>query len=175
MAEKLQHDPDADETENEELDSGSDSGGSSNYTTATKTTLHVSPALSNPVPRPASTKRKCQAPKSKKFVQEDTCEFYESQIWHILVIKFQLYLTTPPEPAQVVMYLLSITSTSKSKKKASQCESVSHRIKLSSDEPWDTVKAQFLKEIDDTLSSNQIQFNHYDVSFKISCIVLEPT
>jgi hypothetical protein len=80
MAEKLQHDPDADETENEELDSGSDSGGSSNYTTATKTTLHVFPALSNPVPRPASTKRKCQALKSKKFVQEDTCEFYESQI-----------------------------------------------------------------------------------------------
>jgi hypothetical protein len=175
MAEELQHDPDADETENEELDSGSDSGGSSNYTTATKTTLHVSPALLNPVPRPAPTKRKRQAPKSKKFVQEDTCEFYESRIWRILVIKFQLYFTAPPEPAQVVTYLLSITSASESKKKASQRESVSRRIELSSDEPWDTVKAQFLKEIDDALSPNQIQFDHYDVSFKIPRIVSEPT
>jgi hypothetical protein len=49
------------------------------------------------------------------------------------------------------------------------------RIELSSDEPWDTVKAQFLKEIDDALSPNQIQFDHYDVSFKIPRIVSEPT
>jgi hypothetical protein len=87
---------------------------------------------------------------------------------------FNCAFTAPPEPARVVMYLLSITSASESKK-ASQHESVSHRIELSSDEPWDTVKAQFLKEIDDALSPNQIQFNHYDVSFKIPCIVSEST
>jgi hypothetical protein len=43
------------------------------------------------------------------------------------------------------------------------------------DEPWDTVNEQFLKEIDDALSPNQIQFDHYNVSFKIPQIVSEST
>jgi hypothetical protein len=85
------------------------------------------------------------------------------------------YLTAPPEPTKVITYLLSITSASESKKKANQRESVSRRIELSSIEPWDTVKAQFLKEIDDALSPSQIRFNDYDVSFKIPRIVSEPT
>lgn len=85
------------------------------------------------------------------------------------------YLTAPPEPTKVITYLLLITSASKSKKKANQRESVSRRIELSSIEPWDTVKAQFLKEINDALSPSQIQFNDYDVSFKIPHIVSEPT
>lgn len=37
------------------------------------------------------------------------------------------------------------------------------------------MKAQFLKEINDALSPNQIQFDHYDVSFKIPRIVSEST
>ena len=78
ITEELQHDPDADETEDEEQHSGSDLDNSSNHTTATKTTWHTSPVPLNPVLKPTLIKRKCQAPKSKKFVQEDTdtCEFY---------------------------------------------------------------------------------------------------
>ena len=37
------------------------------------------------------------------------------------------------------------------------------------------MKAQFLKEIDDVLSPPQIDFNHYDISFKIPRVVSEPT
>jgi hypothetical protein len=37
------------------------------------------------------------------------------------------------------------------------------------------VKAQFLKEIDDALSPPQIDFNNYDISFKIPQVVSEPT
>ena len=78
ITEELQHDPDADETKDEEQHSGSDSDNSSNHTTVTKTTSHTSLAPLNPVPKPTPIKRKHQAPKSKKFVQEDTdtCEFY---------------------------------------------------------------------------------------------------
>ena len=75
--------------------------------------------------------------------------------------------SAPPESTKVITYLLLITSTSKAKKKAKDCGSVLRRVELSAREPWDTVKAQFLKEIDDTLSPPKIDFNNYDISFKI--------
>src|SRR5882762_1619108 len=83
--------------------------------------------------------------------------------------------SAPPESTKVVTYLLLITSTSEVKKKAKDRGSVSCQVELSATEPWDTVKAQFLKEIDDALSSAQIDFNNYDISFKIPQVVLEPT
>jgi hypothetical protein len=52
---------------------------------------------------------------------------------------------------------------------------VARRVELSAHEPWDTVKAQFLKEISDALSPPQINFNHYDISFMIPRVVSEPT
>ena len=80
-----------------------------------------------------------------------------------------------PESTKVITYLLLITSASEAKKKAKNHGSISRRIELSASEPWDTVKAQFLKEIDDALSPPQIDFNHYTISFKIPRVVLEPT
>ena len=145
MAEELQHDPGAEETEDErEL-----------------------------IPKIAPIKRKRQAPKSKKFVEENTRVFCYSTTWHIFVLN--CYLTAPPEPTKVVTYLLSITSASESKKKVNQRESLSRRIELPLSEPWDTVKAQFLREINDALSPDQIHFDHYDILFKIPRIVSEPT
>ena len=145
MAEELQHDPGAEETEDEQ----------------------------ELIPKIAPIKRKRQAPKSKKFVEENTRVFCYSTTWHIFVLN--CYLTAPPEPTKVVMYLLSITSASESKKKVNQRESLSRRIELPSSEPWDTVKAQFLRKINDALSPDQIHFDHYDILFKIPHIVSEPT
>ena len=83
--------------------------------------------------------------------------------------------SAPPESTKVITYLLLITSASEAKKKAKDRGSVSRRVELSAMEPWDTVKAQFLKEIDDALSPLQIDFNNYDISFKIPRVVSEPT
>ena len=83
--------------------------------------------------------------------------------------------SAPPESTKVITYLLLITSASEAKKKAKDRGSVSRRVELSAREPWDTVKAQFLKEIDDALSPPQIDFNNYDISFKIPRVVSEPT
>jgi hypothetical protein len=71
-----------------------------------------------------------------------------------------------PESTKVVTYLLLITSASEAKKKAKDHGSDLCRVELSARESWDTMKAQFLKEIDDALSP-QIDFNNYDISFKI--------
>jgi hypothetical protein len=58
------------------------------------------------------------------------------------------YVTAAPQPPKVITYLLTITSASKAKKKATkQRQSISRRIELPATEPWDTMKAQFLKEI----------------------------
>ena len=70
MAEELQHDPDAEETEDNDF--GLDVDTISGCTTGTNMTLPTSPAHPKPVPNISSIKRKCQAPKSKKFVEEDT-------------------------------------------------------------------------------------------------------
>jgi hypothetical protein len=83
--------------------------------------------------------------------------------------------SAPLESTKVVTYLLLITSASEVKKKAKDHGSVSRRVELSATELWDTVKAQFLKEIDDALSPPQIDFNNYDISFKIPRVVSEPT
>jgi hypothetical protein len=64
--------------------------------------------------------------------------------------------SAPPESTKVVTYLLLITSASEAKEKAKDRGSVLHRVELSAREPWDTVKAQFLKEIDDALCPPQI-------------------
>jgi hypothetical protein len=65
MAEELQHDPDAEETEDEDFGSDVD-------TISGCTTGKTSPAHPKPVPNISPIKRKRQAPKSKKFVEEDT-------------------------------------------------------------------------------------------------------
>ena len=70
MAKELQHDSDAEETEDEDF--GSDSDTISGHTTGTKMSSPASPAHPKPVPDISPIKRKRQTPKSKKFVEDDT-------------------------------------------------------------------------------------------------------
>ena len=70
MGEELQHDCDVEEMEVEHF--GSDMDTISGCTTGAKMTSPTLLFQPKAVPNISSIKRKCQAPKSKKFVEEDT-------------------------------------------------------------------------------------------------------
>ena len=70
--------------------------------------------------------------------------------------------------AHSVTYLLTIISATEMKKSVSKCQSVSGHLKLDSDEPWDTLKAQILVKISDALCPAKIDYADYNVIFHIT-------
>ena len=52
-------------------------------------------------------------------------------------------------------------------------EAIGHVLKLASTEPWDTVKAQILQTLDNTLSPPTINMHDYEISYTISCCVTQ--
>ena len=47
-------------------------------------------------------------------------------------------------------------------------------LKVDTDEPWETMKAQLLVKIDHALSPSQIQYDQYDIKFYITCVIPKP-
>jgi hypothetical protein len=86
------------------------------------------------------------------------------------------FTETEPEVHPVeVTYILSILSAAEARKSV-----ISKRVaktaifKLSSDEPWDTLKAQLLVKIDHALHPSLIQYDHYDIKFSIPRVFSKP-
>jgi hypothetical protein len=65
-------------------------------------------------------------------------------------------------------------SIEEAKKPASKCTPEMAEIELSSDEPWDTIKAQFLVKIDTKLSPGNLDFNDYRVMYSIPRLLSKP-
>jgi hypothetical protein len=85
---------------------------------------------------------------------------------------------TEPEPeskAAEIMYIMSIMSAAEAKKTAiSKRIAKSAIVKLNTDEPWDTMKAQLLVKIDATLKPRNIDYDLYDIKFYISRVIPKP-
>jgi hypothetical protein len=56
---------------------------------------------------------------------------------------------------------------------ASKRKPIGRLLKLSSTEPWDTLKAQILVTLDKTLSPANISIQDYDISYQIPRIVTQ--
>ena len=61
-------------------------------------------------------------------------------------------------PKKQITYLIAILTPEEAKKAQSKQAPVSTSLELWSDEPWDTVKAQFLVKISDALSPQNLDF-----------------
>jgi hypothetical protein len=71
------------------------------------------------------------------------------------------------EPKKKITYLIAILTPEEAKKAPSKQVLVNTSLELWSDEPWDTVKAQFLVKINDVLSPPKLDFADYDTQFYI--------
>ena len=78
------------------------------------------------------------------------------------------------EPPKKINYILSIISISESKKNTSKCVPIGHILELLVDEPWDTLKAQLLVQIDKTLVPSKVDFQDYKISYTIPRILSQP-
>ncbi|KIM85528.1 hypothetical protein PILCRDRAFT_5225 [Piloderma croceum F 1598] len=78
------------------------------------------------------------------------------------------------QPIEVTHIMLVILAVEVRKTVMLKCVAKSAILKLNMDEPWKTIQAQLLVEIDHALSPSQIQYDQYDIKFYITCILLKP-
>ncbi|KAG1808900.1 uncharacterized protein BJ212DRAFT_1302802 [Suillus subaureus] len=60
-----------------------------------------------------------------------------------------------------VSYLITVFSAAKMKKAKTKCEPISASVDLNSNEPWDTLKAQVLVKMSNTIKPHVLNFNNY--------------
>jgi len=73
-----------------------------------------------------------------------------------------------------INYILSITTAIEMKKPVSRRTTKSQSLQLSSDNEWDTVKAQILQKISVSSPSKAVDFNNYNFMFHIPRVVSKP-
>jgi hypothetical protein len=78
--------------------------------------------------------------------------------------------TAPPK----VDYILTLFSAVEMKKPAAKREPKKSSLQLSSDEPWDTLKAQLLVKIDEVFKPTTLSIDDYDILFTIPRVVSKP-
>ena len=84
--------------------------------------------------------------------------------------------TTAPAMAvdKSITYILSIFTTDDMKKAVAKRCPKTLSLQLTVDEPWDTVKAQFLAKISQALNPAVIDYENYTVMFSIPRILSKP-
>jgi hypothetical protein len=87
-----------------------------------------------------------------------------------------VFLAVPPpeEPVLKIGYVLSIYSSAQMKLVKSKREAVGRPLELESKEPWSTVSAQILVQIDDALSITNFDINNYEISYTVPRHVSQP-
>src|SRR5882762_10459245 len=93
---------------------------------------------------------------------------------NLKIVLISIVFAAPSDPSKTITYILSIISHSEAKKTVSKCIPVGRWLELQSDEPWDTLQAQILVQIDSALHPSKIQLSDYNISFTIACTVFQP-
>ena len=81
---------------------------------------------------------------------------------------------TTQVPPSKVDYILSLFSAVEMKKPAAKREPKKSSLQLSSDEPWDTLKAQLLVKIDEAFKPTTLSIDDYSILFTIPRVVSKP-
>jgi hypothetical protein len=85
------------------------------------------------------------------------------------------YFADPePECVKKVTYILSILSANEAKKTPAKRETKTGSVRLNTDKPWDTVKAQILVKIDAALHPKPLEFINYDINYYIARVLPKP-
>ncbi|KAA1466966.1 hypothetical protein DENSPDRAFT_891416 [Dentipellis sp. KUC8613] len=82
--------------------------------------------------------------------------------------------TNNPPTKKNIAYMASIFSVAEMRKPVSKRAPKSGRTELSSDEPWDTLKAQILVLISTALDPEIIDFGNYDITATIPRLLPKP-
>jgi len=77
-------------------------------------------------------------------------------------------------PKSIITYNLALFSASEQTKELKKRTSKNTFMKLSSDEPFDTWKAQLLVRIEKTFSPNMLDISNYEVNFSVARISPSP-
>jgi hypothetical protein len=83
-------------------------------------------------------------------------------------------LAEQPDNIKKVTYTLSILSASEIKKSALKHVPKTQSLHLSTDEPWDTMKAQILTKITAAINPLPIDFLNFDITFYTPRVLLKP-
>ncbi|KIM88857.1 hypothetical protein PILCRDRAFT_3027 [Piloderma croceum F 1598] len=79
-----------------------------------------------------------------------------------------------PEMPEEITYMLTLTSVTELKKAASKRKTKSANIRLNSDEPFDTFKAQVLVKIGHALKPRTESIANYELRCTINCVISKP-
>ena len=95
-------------------------------------------------------------------------------ILNFKIVLISIVFAAPSKPSKTITYILSIISPLEAKKTVSKCIPIGRQLELQLDEPWDTLQAQILIQIDSVLHPSKIQFSDYNISFTIACTISQP-
>jgi hypothetical protein len=73
-----------------------------------------------------------------------------------------------------IMYVLALFSATEMKKPATKRTAKNGSIRLNTNEPWDTVKAQLLVQISNLLKPQLLDFSQYETNFYIPRVLPKP-
>ena len=123
------------------------------------------PAASEPVP-PTIPKKRGQP---LKKAQVGTSK--ESGLFDLLSACIDITVYAPPEPLpkaiKNITYYLAIFLEAEMKKGKKQRKASNKFLQTKSDHKWDTIKAQLLEKIDQTLRPKVINFDDYSFSWSV--------
>jgi hypothetical protein len=127
---------------------------------------------------PAKRKRASNKKKSAEFVDDEDEDLGLGKPDHLSIRRvsscFFLPVPPPEEPVFKIGYVLSIYSRAQMKLAKSKREAVGRPLELESKEPWSTVIAQILVQIDDALSITNFDINDYKISYTVPRHVSQP-
>lgn len=78
------------------------------------------------------------------------------------------------QPEKTITFILSILSAPEAKKQVSKHNTKTQSLQLSTDKPWDTLKAQILVKLDSALAPSILDYENYDVMFYIPRVLPKP-
>jgi hypothetical protein len=83
-------------------------------------------------------------------------------------------LVDPIPDVKKIAYMLTITSAAELKKAAAKRKAKTQNLRLDSNEPWDTFKAQIMTKIDAAIKPKNIDLDDYTILFSITRLVPKP-
>jgi hypothetical protein len=125
---------------------------------------HLPAPLLTPLTPPATTKKRKRGQKEKEKSKQD----------YLHGIQCLIHLFAVPETSAEITYMLTLTSAVELKKAASKRKTKSANLRLNSDEPFDTFKAQILVKISQALKPRTENIANYEIRCTINRVISKP-
>ena len=126
--------------------------------------LHLPAPLLTPLTPPATTGKQKRGQKEKEKSKQD----------YLHGIQCLIHLFAVPETSAEITYMLTLTSAAELKKAASKRKTKSANLRLNSNEPFDTFRAQILVKISQALKPRTENIANYEIRCTINRVISKP-